>query len=66
MYCYLTAQQHSGTLIANETVSVADSIENNIENVHGNVELGQQQLQKAAEYQVNASWRDCKLMCLLI
>jgi hypothetical protein len=32
---------------------VADSIENNIENVHGNVELGQQELQKAAEYQVN-------------
>jgi hypothetical protein len=31
---------------------VTDSIENNIENVHGNVELGQQELQKASEYQV--------------
>lgn len=29
-----------------------NSIENNIENAHGNVELGQQQLQKAAEYQI--------------
>lgn len=29
-----------------------NSIENNIENVHGNVELGQQELQKAAEYQI--------------
>lgn len=34
-------------------VFIADSIENNIENVHGNVELGQQELQKAAGYQVN-------------
>jgi hypothetical protein len=33
-------------------VFVIDSIENNIENVHGNVELGQQELQKASEYQV--------------
>lgn len=32
---------------------IADSIENNIENAHGNVELGQQELQKAAQYQVN-------------
>jgi len=29
-----------------------NSIENNIENAHGNVELGQQELQKAAGYQI--------------
>jgi t-SNARE complex subunit (syntaxin) len=40
---------------ANEIALVADSIESNIENVHGNVELGQQELQKASAYQVDAA-----------
>jgi hypothetical protein len=60
IFCCLTTEQHSGTLVANEIVFVADSIENNIENVHGNVELGQQELQKAAEYHVCSFWGNCK------
>ncbi|KDR23848.1 syntaxin-12 [Zootermopsis nevadensis] len=39
-----------------------NSIENNIENVHGNVELGQQELQKASEYQMAHR----KKMCFLV
>ncbi|XP_026288424.1 syntaxin-7 [Frankliniella occidentalis] len=39
------------------------SIEDNIENVHGNVELGRQELQKAAGYQ-NKYRR--KILCLLV
>jgi t-SNARE complex subunit (syntaxin) len=35
-----------------EQADTINSIENNIENVHGNVELGQQELQKAADYQI--------------
>jgi hypothetical protein len=53
-------------LITNEIVIVTDSIENNIENVHDNVELGQQELQKAAIYQVDIFGGTVNLMCLLI
>ena len=42
---------------------VVDSIEDNVENVHGNVELGRQELQKAAGYQ--SKYRR-KLFCLLM
>jgi HD superfamily phosphohydrolase YqeK len=42
-----------GSKRSHRIVFIADSIENNIENAHGNVELGQQELQKAAEFQVN-------------
>lgn len=31
----------------------SDSIENNIENVHDNVDLGRQELEKASDYQVS-------------
>ncbi|KAJ9586832.1 hypothetical protein L9F63_019574 [Diploptera punctata] len=43
-----------------------NSIENNIENVHGNVELGQQELQKAAEYQVSHRKKLCILIAIAV
>lgn len=48
--------------MVHEHGDIINSIENNIENVHGNVELGQQELQKASEYQISHR----KKMCFLI
>lgn len=48
--------------MVHEQGDTINSIENNIENVHGNVELGQQELQKASEYQI----KHRKKMCFLI
>ncbi|KAJ1523852.1 hypothetical protein ONE63_010408 [Megalurothrips usitatus] len=46
-----------------EQGQAVESIEENVESVHGNVELGRQELQKAAEY---VHKRRRKLVCLLM